>query len=324
VPPTVPLEEMATPEEMQALKESLKEAFETLPDLEAWKAEYRAKLSEQTEGATERAQALLDEIRAEIRQAAEAERKHVCHACNVRGEHRSFRRQRARLMIDRDNAEKKLNERRKFEETRLQNTLKGLVNVLVQFSYIRKGELTYKAKKLADIFDTNALMVIEMIEGNYLERLQPEDIAEIFSWFAYDRDIDFLNKLLLPRYLVNLRRELDDLQNAIFAAERRNNISLTRGYNPYFFGAARAWCKGTSIADLLDQVDISEGDLVMTFNKTLDLMRQVRDMFVHNDPENPLRTQIEEADKMVRHGVVQMAYTLGFAGSGEGEPEEKA
>jgi ATP-dependent RNA helicase HelY len=317
VPPTVPLDEMATPEEMQALKESLNEAFETLPDLEEWKAEYRAHLAEQMEGATEKAQAQLDAIRTEIREAADAERSHVCHACNVRGEHRSFRRQRARLMIDRDNAEKKLNERRKFEETRLQNTLKGIVNVLVQFSYIRKGELTYKAKKLADIFDTNALMVTEMIEGNYLERLQPEDIAEIFSWFAYDRDIDFLNRLLLPRYLVNLRRELDDLQNAIFAAERRNNISLTRGYNPYFFGAARAWCKGTSIADLLDQVDISEGDLVMTFNKTLDLMRQVRDMFIHHDPENPLLPQVIEADKLVRRGVVQMAYTLGFGPGGE-------
>src|SRR5205823_1672008 len=129
----------------------------------------------------------------------------------------------------------------------------------------------------------------------------------------------FLNRLLLPRYLVNLRRELDDLQNAIFAAERRNNVNLTRGYNPYFFGAARAWCKGTSIADLLDQVDISEGDLVMTFNKTLDLMRQVRDMFVHYDPHNALLGQIEEADRMVRRGVVQMAYTLGFAGSGESE-----
>jgi ATP-dependent RNA helicase HelY len=324
VPPTMALGDMATGEEIEALKASLATAFEQLPDLEAWKAEYRAGLSEQMEEATERAQAHLDEIRAEIRQAAEAERNHVCHACNVRSEHRSYRRQRARLLIDRDNAEKKLNERRRFEETRLQNTLQGLVNVLVQFSYIRKGELTYKAKKLADVFDTNALMVTEMIEGNYLEKLQPEDIAEIFSWFAYDRDIDFLNRLLLPRYLVNLRRELDDLQNAIFAAERRNNISLTRGYNPYFFGAARAWCKGTSIADLLDMVDISEGDLVMTFNKTLDLMRQVRDMFIHHDPQNPLLAQIVEADKMVRHGVVQMAYTLGFGPGGEEEEVEGA
>jgi superfamily II RNA helicase len=67
-------------------------------------------------------------------------------------------------------------------------------------------------------------------------------------------------------------------QYAIFAAERRQDISLTRGYNPYFFGAARAWCKGTALADILAQVDISEGDLVSTFNKTLDIMRQVRDM----------------------------------------------
>ncbi|MEO8285868.1 MAG: DEAD/DEAH box helicase [Chloroflexota bacterium] len=323
VPPTVGLEDMLTPEEIRALREDLAYQFENLPDLEAWKAEYRAAQAAHVESAAEKAQAQLDAIREELREAAEAERNHVCHSCNVRGEHRSFRRQRARLLIDRDSAEKKLNERRKYEETRLQNTLQGLVNVLVQFSYIRKGELTNKARKLADVFDTNALMVLEMIEGNYLENLQPEDIAEIFSWFAYDRDIDFLNRLLLPRYLVNLRRELDDLQNAIFAAERRNNVSQTRGYNPYFFGAARAWCKGTSIADLLTQVDISEGDLVMTFNKTLDLMRQVRDMFVHHDPHHPLRTQLEEADKLVRRGVIQMAYTFGFQPSGEAEELEE-
>ena len=67
VPPTVALHEMATPEEMDALKKSLEEAFASLPDLEAWKAEYRASLAERMEGATEKAQAQLDEIRAEIR-----------------------------------------------------------------------------------------------------------------------------------------------------------------------------------------------------------------------------------------------------------------
>jgi ATP-dependent RNA helicase HelY len=198
------------------------------------------------------------------------------------------------------------------------------VNVLVQFSYLRKGEATPKAAKLADVFDTNSLMITEMIEGNYFERLHPEDVAEVFSWFAYDRDIDFRNRLLLPRYLVNLRRELDDLQNAIFAAERRQGLSLTTGYNPYFYGAARAWCRGSAIADLLDQMEMSEGDLVSTFNKTLDVMRQVRDMLVKNDPEHHLRYDLQEADKMMRRGVVEMAYTLGFAGAGPqpAAPEE--
>jgi ATP-dependent RNA helicase HelY len=160
-------------------------------------------------------------------------------------------------------------------------------------------------------------MITEMIEGNYLEGLKPEDIAEVFSWFSYDRTIDFLNQMLLPRYLVNLRRELDDLQNAIFAAERRQDLSITTGYNQYFYGAARAWCKGTAIGDLLVRMDISEGDLVMTFNKTLDIMRQVREMLLRHDPDNPLRFQFEAADRMMRRGVVEMIYTLGFASSVE-------
>jgi ATP-dependent RNA helicase HelY len=184
--------------------------------------------------------------------------------------------------------------------------------VLAQFNYLRKGEKTPKAERLADIFDTNALMISEMIEGGYFDGLKPEDVAEIFSWFAYDRDIDFLNRLLLPRYLVNLRRDLDHLQNAIFAAERRQEIALTRGYNIYFYGAARLWCKGTSLANLLDQMEISEGDLVMTFNKTLDIMRQVRDMLYHHDPEHYLLKGLREADKMMRRGVVEMAQSIGF------------
>jgi ATP-dependent RNA helicase HelY len=167
-------------------------------------------------------------------------------------------------------------------------------------------------------------MITEMVEGNYLEGLKAEDLAEVFSWFAYDREIDFPNRLLLPRYLINLRRDLDDLQNAIFAAERRQDLSITRGYNPYFYGAARSWCKGTSIGDILFQIDLSEGDLVMTFNKTLDIMRQAREMLFRHDPDNPLVPLFREADRMMRRGVVEMAYGIGFAPRGEqpAEPQE--
>ncbi|HUP28129.1 MAG TPA: DEAD/DEAH box helicase [Chloroflexia bacterium] len=319
VPPTVPLGQLLSGAELDALRVRLEEARGAVPDLEAWKEEYRAAQAEHIDAATSSARQDLEEIREELRQSTEAERGHVCHQCPVRKEHRTYRRLRARLLLDRDSAGRRLRERQRFEETRLQNILKGLVSVLVQFAYVRKGELTPKAQKLADLFDTNSLMICEIVEGGYLDGLKPEDIAEVFSWFAYDRDIDFSNRLLLPRYLINLRRDLDNLQTSIFAAERRQELSLTRGYNPYFYGAARAWCKGTSIADILSQMDISEGDLVMTFNKTLDIMRQVREMLLHHDPENRLRAKFEEAGRMVRRGVVEMALSMGFAPRDEAE-----
>ncbi|MEP6776176.1 MAG: DEAD/DEAH box helicase, partial [Chloroflexota bacterium] len=212
VPPTMPLDHVLTADELKDLQDEASAALVNLPDLEQWIREYRATQSVQTRGAAERAQTELAQARQVVVESVEAERVHVCHLCNVRKEHKQIRRQRARLMLDRDSAEKRLRERSAYEDTRLQKTLGGLVNVLVRFSFIRKGNLTHKAKKLADIFDSNALMIVEMIEGNYLEGLQPEDLAEVFSWFAYDRDVDFPNRLLLPRFIVNLRRELDDLQ----------------------------------------------------------------------------------------------------------------
>lgn len=313
VPPTVSLNELLPAEEIGGLREALSASFANLPDLAGWVKEYRATQDAQMQIAAQKAHSTLEALREEVREAAEAERNHPCHSCPVRKEHRSYRRARARLLLDRDAAEKRLKDRRHFEETRLQTTLKGLTNVLVQFNYLRKGELTYKARKLGDIFDEDALMIVEMVEGNYLEMLKPEDLAEIFSWFAYDRDIDFPNRLLLPRYLVNLRRELDHLQNAIFAAERRQNLAITTGYNPYFYGAARAWCKGGSIGDIVAQMDLSEGDLVSTFSKTLDIMGQVHEMLVQHDPQSPLLPDFREADRMMRRGVVEMASSLGFA-----------
>ena len=319
VPPTVPLDQLLTQQEMEQLRQRIADALGQLPDLEGWIAEYRAAQAGRVEAAVSRATADLSQVREALRAATEAMHAHVCHTCPVRKEHRSYRRQRARLMVDRDAAEKRLHERRRFEETRLQNTLKGLVGVLTYFGYLdRSGELTHKARKLADIFDTNALMISEMVEGGYLDGLRPEDVAEVFSWFAYDREIDFRNYLRLPGYLLNLRRDLDELEHAIFSAERRYDLDLTTGYNPYFYGAARVWCKGSSIGDILDQMDISEGDLVATFNKTLDIMRQVREMLARHDPQNPLRISLEEADGMMRRGVVEMAYTLGFGSRPEG------
>lgn len=318
VPPTMPLAELLSPEELAQLDAGVREALLNVPDLQGWISEHRAEQSAHIEEASAKARANLEDVREQLRLALEAERTHVCHECPVRKEHRTNRRVRARLLLDRDAAEKKLAERCKYEETRLQSILKGLSNVLVQFAYMRKGELTPKARKLADIFDTNAVMINEMVEGNYLEGLKPEDVAEVFSWFAYDRDIDFVNRLLLPRYLLHLRSDLDSLQNAIFAAERRQDISITRGYNPYFYGAARDWCKGTSIADLLTQMQISEGDLVMTFTKTLDIMRQVREMLQRHDPAHPARALLWEADLLMRRGVVEMSQMVGFAPMVEG------
>ena len=67
------------------------------------------------------------------------------------------------------------------------------------------------------------------------------------------------------------------------------------------------------MAEIGAQIELSEGDLVMTFNKTIDLMRQVWEMLVSVKPEHPLRTRLQQAESLLRRDIVEHSLALGFA-----------
>src|SRR5919206_9359 len=54
-------------------------------------------------------------------------------------------------------------------------------------------------------------------------------------------------------------------------------------------------------------IELSEGDLVLTFNKTIDLMRQIREMLADVKPEHPLRSTLQEAERLLRRGIVEQS-----------------
>ncbi len=108
-----------------------------------------------------------------------------------------------------------------------------------------------------------------------------------------------------------LRRRLEDLEGQIVATERKNGLAISGGHHPSFYGAVRAWCDGANMSTILERIDLSEGDLVMTFNKTLDLMRQVREMLVNARPDHPLRRTLEDAERLVRRDIVEQSLILG-------------
>jgi ATP-dependent RNA helicase HelY len=121
---------------------------------------------------------------------------------------------------------------------------------------------------------------------------------------------------------VLLRRRLEDLEHAVLGEERDNGLFISQGHNPSFYGAARDWCRGATMVEISETIELSEGDLVLTFNKTIDLMRQVREMLADVMPEHPLRTPLHEAERLLRRGIVEQSLTLGFTPVDLQEPEE--
>ncbi len=193
-----------------------------------------------------------------------------------------------------------------------QAMLRSAIRTLRQFGYVQAHYVTDKGMMLADIFDPNGLIIVEALYNGRLDPLEPLELAEVLSWFAFDRDTYFFNRLGLPPHLRQLRRELDRLQRQIIAAEERNGLVLTPGFTPRFWGVVLAWGQGEPLANLVDRTGLPEGDLILAINKTLDLMRQVRDMVQHNLALMPaigpsLLDRLQTADLTLRRGILEQS-----------------
>jgi ATP-dependent RNA helicase HelY len=284
-----------------------------LPDLDAMAREHR--VIEETRAASRIAHLANDLAAAsEQSQTLWLERQnHPCQACSRRNEHRDYLAQVDRLDKERRGQEEALGREIDQEEERLRNVIRGIRNVLHRFGYLHRGYPTEKADMLAEVFDNDGLILCELVDRGILDSLPPDDLAEAFSWFSFDREFRYGNRFILPDRLVLARRRIEDVEHAVLGEERGEDLAISEGHNPNFYGAARAWCRGATMAEISNQIELSEGDLVMTFNKTIDLMRQVWEMLINVRPDHPLRARLQQADTLMRRDIVEHSLALGFA-----------
>lgn len=292
-----------------------------LPDLDAMAAAHRQILREQTDTEIAQMEAQHQDITTSLRALEARQREHPFKDSRARKEH-------ARSVKVRDDLEKERNTLADIlarevdaEDVRIRGIIRGIRDVLHRFGYLQRGYPTEKADMLADIFDTDGLILCEMIDQGMLTPLSAAELAEVCSWYSFDRDFRYNNAFTLGTRLINLRRRLEDLEHEIIGEERDHRLFISEGHNPTFYGPAFHWCRGWSMSQIGEAIELSEGDLVMTFNKTIDLMRQLREMLINVDAEHPLVAKFREAEKLVRRGIVEQSLTLGFSPIANDEAE---
>jgi len=308
---TTEARELASEPELLALAEQLGRL--DLPDLDRLAGEHRAREAARMADETRSMEEQRSDAHAQTRQIHGERQEHPCHTCPRRKEHRDSLVLVDQLDRERRGLEELLAREVDAEEVRIRGVIRGIRNVLHRFGYLHRGYPTAKADMLAEVFDTDGLILCELVDRGLLDRLDAEDLAEVFSWFSFDRDFRYSNRFTLSDPLVLLRRRLEELEHAVLGEERGEGLVISEGHNPSFYGPARAWCEGWTMVQIGEAIELSEGDLVLTFNKTIDLMRQVREMLADVAPEHPLRNGLASAERMLRRGIVEQSLTIGFA-----------
>jgi ATP-dependent RNA helicase HelY len=254
----------------------------------------------------------LTAIRDQLDQLTAQRDKHPFRDNARRKEHQKSLRHRDALEKEKNTLAEILEREIDAEDVRIRGVIRGIRDVLHRFGYLRRGYPTEKADMLADIFDTDGLILCELIDRGILDNLRPEELAELFSWFSFDRDFRYSNHFTLPDRLIIAQQRLEDLERDILGEERDLKLFISEGHNPSFYGPALHWCKGWTMVRIGEEIELSEGDLVLTFNKTIDLMRQVREMLGDVIPDHPLRDKLRDAEKLIRRGIVEQSLSLGF------------
>jgi superfamily II RNA helicase len=226
--------------------------------------------------------------------------------------------------------EKVLDQAHRAARTEARAMVSGLGLVLERFGYLSAERPTYKASLLRSIFDTNALTLAELVSRRMLEGLEPAEIAEVCSWFSFDREAP-LRSLPLTNRLRRLHEEVLGLQTRVLDEERRAKVDVSRPINADLKGVALAWAEGDDLGEIAQRSRIAEGDLVGLLQKTLDILGQLRAAV--DGLEMPARRaeridrpdlleRLAVADMLVRRGVVEESYR--WAVSGPPEPSEDA
>jgi len=184
-------------------------------------------------------------------------------------------------------------------------TAEAVGSVLEALGYVGKRGPTDKARGLREVVSPAGIVLSELYWDGALTNLPPADIAEVVSWFACDVNRRRDNAYRLPSPLFRLRHRAVDTYRRIAALEEAEGITLTQGPSDWFYGVARAWCRGASIGEIMRNVELSEGDVVSLLNKTVDLLDQLDDLLAaYGDVD--MRGRVSEARRLLVRGLVAL------------------
>lgn len=174
-------------------------------------------------------------------------------------------------------------------------------SVLIDFGYLKDDYPTDKGVTTSQIRSENELFIAEIIFSHVLENLTPAQLAGVVCAITTEDlriDIPYIpfsepvRKTL--NQIRNIKRKVEKVQNA-YSVEAQLYI------NPYFSSLIELWVDGADWETVSGQIEIGEGDIVRSFKRVVDVLRQFTT--ISNVPEALVFTAREAIGKILREPV---------------------
>ena len=158
-----------------------------------------------------------------------------------------------------------------------------VLRVLEAWGYVDGWALTEAGEGLARLYTETDLLLAEALREGLLDGLRPPELAAVLSCFTYERrGPDGQHPMPPARWptktVAQRARAVERISNDLRANEDDAGLPETRvpdpGFTPYIYD----WAAGESLADVLDDDEMTGGDFVRHVKQCIDLLRQVGDV----------------------------------------------
>ncbi len=152
----------------------------------------------------------------------------------------------------------------------------NLVKVLEEMDYLKDNYPTEKGLTASAIRAENEIFFSELILSGILEDLSPSELASLICAIITEegRGNIYLRFQVSP----HVRKALADTRNIlrrVWKAQKNNGVNCQILLNPQFSPLIEHWVEGGEWDELMVGLEIGEGDIVRTFKRTIDLLRQL-------------------------------------------------
>ena len=147
--------------------------------------------------------------------------------------------------------------------------------VLVDYGYIIDDYPTEKGITISQIRSENELFLAQIIFSGVLEGLTPPELASVICAITTeDMRADLYSQLPLSTNVRKRLNKIKDIKRDLDKKQKYHDVEDPMYINGYYSPLIELWTTGSEWDDIIEQVDIGEGDIVRCFKRVIDVLRQ--------------------------------------------------
>lgn len=164
--------------------------------------------------------------------------------------------------------------------------------VLMDYGYIKDDYPTERGITISQIRSENELFLAQVIFSGVLDGLTPAELASVICAITTeDMRSDLYSQLPLSPNVRKRLNKIKDIRRDLDKKQKNHDVEDPMYVNGFYSPLIEMWATGSEWDDIIDQVDMGEGDIVRCFKRVIDVLRQF--CTISNIPEDLVFTARE-------------------------------